>query len=183
MKEIIELARDIQKIFKDFYLAGGTSLMIKYNHRISKDLDFFKEKTFSFNLLIKKVQSNFKVERWERGEDNIDFFIKGIKVSFVFFPFKNAEKVETVKKIIIASDMDIFLNKIYAAGRRIDPKDPYDAAYLYKLHHWDKQKIKSLFEKKFQGQSYEIFLGAILNFEDYEPLQKWVKETLSKLLV
>ena len=45
MKEIIKLAKDVQKKFKDFYLAGGTSLMIKYDHRESIDLDFFKEKS------------------------------------------------------------------------------------------------------------------------------------------
>ena len=181
MKKIIKLAIDIQKEFKDFYLAGGTSIMIKYNHRVSCDLDFFKQKPFSFNHLFKKVHDKFKIERWVKGADSIDFFISGIKVTFVFFPFKNIEKTQTVKIIKMAGDLDLFLNKIYAAGRRIEPKEPYDAAYLYKLHKWNKNMIKECFEKKFEGQSYELYLGAILNFEDYEPLEKWVKDILSEL--
>jgi len=181
MKKIIKLAEDIQNIFAGFYLAGGTSLMIKYNHRKSVDLDFFKEKPFSFNTLLKKIQQNFKVSKWEKGDDNIDFFIRGIKISFVFFPFKNIEKYEMVRKIKMVSDFDNFLNKIYASGRRIEKKDPYDAAFLYRIHNWNKQTVKKSFEKKFEGQSYEIYLGALLNFPDYEPIEKWVKQTLISL--
>ncbi len=181
MKKIIKLAEDIQNIFEGFYLAGGTSLMIKYNHRKSVDLDFFKEKLFSSNHLIKKTQRNFKVSKWEKGIDNIDFFIHGIKISFVFFPFKNIKRTERIKNISMVSDLDNFLNKIYAAGRRIEKKDPFDAAYLYKMHNWNKQIIKKSFEKKFDGQSYEIYLGALLNFPDYEPLEKWIKDTLNSL--
>ena len=75
----------------------------------------------------------FSIKKEERGDDNIDFFIENIeniKLSFVFFPFKNIEKLEKIQGIKAASDFDIFLNKIYAAGRRIDWKDPYDCAFL-----------------------------------------------------
>lgn len=72
-KQIVELAKEVQSKFKDFYIAGGTPIMIKYNHRVSFDLDFFKYKTFSYNLLIKKVTNNFNVQRWIKGIDNIDF--------------------------------------------------------------------------------------------------------------
>jgi hypothetical protein len=180
-KTMVALAKEVQSKCRGFYLAGGTSIMIKYKHRISFDLDFFKDNTFSYNLLIKKVTENFNVQRWEKGVDNIDFFINNIKVSFVFFPFKNVEQLQLEKDIKMASDIDLFLNKIYVAGRRIDSRDPFDAAYLYKLHNWDNKELKHLFEKKFVTQSYEIYLGAILNFDDYEPIDEWIKETLREL--
>lgn len=186
MKEKFEtlfnLAKKIQKQFPQFYLSGGTAVMFKYNHRISYDLDFFSGRVFSFNLLSSKVRKLFEVESFEKLGDNIDFFIKGIKVSFVYFPFKNVETLQKFNGLTMASDYDIFLNKIYAAGRRIEPKDPYDAAYLYKIHKWDKGIIKKDFEKKFPNQSYEIYLGALLNFDDYQKIPKWVKETLLGLL-
>jgi hypothetical protein len=80
------LAIEIQKHFKNFYLSGETALMIKHKHRISEDLDFFSKKEFSFTKLASKVKENFKVQKEERFEDNIDFIIEDIKVSFIFFP-------------------------------------------------------------------------------------------------
>lgn len=179
---LLKLAKKIQKSFPQFYLSGGTAIMFKYNHRISYDLDFFCEKVFSFNLLSSRVRKSFNVESFEKLGDNIDFFIEDIKVSFVYFPFKNVEPLQKFNGLILASDYDIFLNKIYAAGRRIEQKDPFDAAYLYKIHKWDKQLIKKDFERKFPDHSYEIYLGALLSFDDYQKIPKWVKKTLLGLL-
>ncbi|MDI6713556.1 MAG: hypothetical protein QMD43_00835 [Thermodesulfovibrio sp.] len=38
------------------------------------------------------------------------------------------------------------------------------------------------FEKKFPTQSYKIYLGNLLNFEDYPELPMWVKEILGELV-
>ncbi len=124
----------------------------------------------------------FNLEKIERGEDNIDFYVENIRISFIFFPFKNIEKIEIFQGIKRVSDYDIFLNKIYAAGRRVDPKDPIDCAFLYKIYRWDKNKIEKDFEKKFPNQSYKIFLGALLNFDYYPSLPTWIKEELITLL-
>ncbi len=182
MEKLLTLTQEIQKNFKNFYLAGGTAIMFKFNHRKSENLDFFSYRSFSFSRLSQKVRRLFKIEKEERGEDNIDFYINGVRVSFVFFPFKNIKRLEKFRGVKKASDFDIFLNKIYAAGRRIDWKDPYDCAFLYKVYKWDLKEIKKSFEKKFPGQSYEIYLGALLNFEDYPSLPAWVKEELLHLL-
>jgi hypothetical protein len=179
---LLKLVLEVQKHFTNFYLAGGTGLMLKHKHRISVDLDFFSQKPFSYTQLSEKLRKFFWVESEERLEDNIDFFIKGKRVSFVFYPFINIKQLENLNEIKIASDYDIFLNKIYVAGRRIDPKDPFDAAFLYKIHKWKVPKIKKDFEKKFPNQSFEIYFGALLHFEDYPKLPKWVKSTLMELI-
>ncbi|MEW6094967.1 MAG: nucleotidyl transferase AbiEii/AbiGii toxin family protein [bacterium] len=181
MKELFEIGLKIQNLFKDFYLAGGTAIMFKHNHRRSMDLDFFKSNPFSFRLLSQKLRKFFLIENEEFFTDNIDFYIKGIRVSFVFFPYKNINKTENFKGLKIASDYDIFLNKIYTAGRRIAYKDLYDCAFLYKIYRWEKNKIKRDFEKKFPNQSFEIYLGALLSFEDYGEVEDWLKETLNNL--
>lgn len=71
----------------------------------------YLEKSFSFEKMSIKVRKNFNVQKLEK--------LKGIKK---------------------ASDYDIFLNKIYSAGRRIDSKDPFDAAFLYKTYKWNKKE-------------------------------------------
>lgn len=74
--------------------------MLKYNHRISYDLDFFNFKEFSYNRLVKKVIPLYQnqIDKWERKEDNIDFFINGIKVSF-FFLLKTLKKLKPFMKL------------------------------------------------------------------------------------
>lgn len=182
MEKLLNLAKEVGKNFKNFYLAGGTAIALKYRHRVSEDLDFFSEKPFSFEKLSYKMRKIFNLEKIERGEDNIDFYVENIRISFIFFPFKNIEKIEIFQGIKRVSDYDIFLNKIYAAGRRVDPKDPIDCAFLYKIYRWDKNKIEKDFEKKFPNQSYKIFLGALLNFDYYPSLPTWIKEELITLL-
>jgi len=172
IEKMKKLAREIQENFKNFYLGGGTVLMFKYNHRISEDLDFFSEKEFSFLRLSSKIKKIFKIERYEQYIDNIDFFIEDIKVYFIFFPFKNIEPIQKYEGIKVASDYDIFLNKIYSAGRRIEVKDVIDFVFLYERYRWKKEKVKEDFEVKFPNQSFEIYLGAILSTEDYPYLDE-----------
>lgn len=115
--------------------------MFKYRHRKNGSLDFFRYREFSKRKLTVKVRRMFPVEDVEEGIDDINFIINGIKVSFVYFPFKNIKRTEKIDGIKVAHDYDILLNKIYAAGRRIDPKDPYDFAFLFfngkVVREWD----------------------------------------------
>ena len=181
-QKMLNLASKLVPHLRGFYLAGGTALMLRHRHRISIDLDFFKEKSFSKQRILKKLQGHFFVENFEISEDTIDIFIEGTKVSFVFFPFKNIRPLERIDSIPVASDYDIFLNKIYAAGRRVDPKDPLDVAFLYRLYRWDREQIKRDFERKFPSQSFEIYLGALLSFDDYPDLDNNTKQTLLSLM-
>ncbi len=166
------LAKEIQKNFKNFYLAGGTAVMLRHKHRISEDMDFFSFRAFSFLRLAVKMRKIFKVEKEERFEDNIDFIIEGLRISFVFFPFQNIRPLENFEGIKIASDYDIFLNKIYSAGRRIESKDVIDFAFLYRKYQWGIDSVKKDFEQKFPHQSFEIYLGAILSIKDYPDLDE-----------
>lgn len=181
LEKIKDIGVRIQKNFPQFYLAGGTALVMKYKHRISEDLDFFSYKEFSFLRLSKKMNKLFKIEKEERFIDNIDFFIEGLKVSFVFFPFKNIKPLEVNSGIKMASDYDIFLNKIYSAGRRIETKDAIDFAFLYNKYKWNKNELKKDFERKFPNQSFEIYLGAILSIEDYPDLNSHTLKILNEV--
>ncbi len=156
--------------------------MLKYDHRTSKDFDFFCSRAFSYNKIAVTLRKHFAVNKEERMNDNIDFFVGNRKISFVYFPFKNILRLQDHRGLKMASDYDIFLNKIYTAGRRISPKDPFDAAFLLKQHTWPAKTIKKDFERKFPDQSYEIYLGALLNFDDYPKIETWVQKTLTALI-
>ncbi len=178
MEHIREVAKKVQKIFPRFCLGDGTAIMLKYNHRVSIDLDFFCEEPFSFNHALARARKYLNIDRFNHQGDNLDLYVDGIKVSLIIFPFPNLMPVIETSGIIMMDDYDIFLNKVYAAGRRIVWKDPYDAAFLWKLHKWPVSKVKADFERKFLGQSREIFLGALLDFDSYPELSE---ETVSVL--
>ncbi|NPA42514.1 MAG: hypothetical protein GXO27_00585 [Chlorobi bacterium] len=176
--DLLKLAESIHPRLKKFYLAGGTAIMFKHNHRESVDLDFFSEKHFSSHYYVRKLTEEFPVSRVRHFTDNTDLLIGGHKVSLVYFPFKNIRPLEKFEGIPIASDYDLFLNKIYVAGRRIDLKDPFDIAFLYDLHRWDIRQLKTDFEKKFPGQDFGIFLGAVFDTRSYPDLSAETKKSL-----
>jgi len=56
----LELLKGLQseKLLKDFYLAGGTSLALQTGHRKSIDLDLFTQSDFNTDqLLVEKLYS------------------------------------------------------------------------------------------------------------------------------
>ena len=52
------------KVFEDAYLAGGTACALQLGHRVSLDLDFFTEKEFNTEIVIKSLKKlpGFKLE-------------------------------------------------------------------------------------------------------------------------
>ena len=42
----------IASVARPFYLAGGTALALQFGHRISVDLDFFSQDSFSVSMLV-----------------------------------------------------------------------------------------------------------------------------------
>jgi predicted nucleotidyltransferase component of viral defense system len=101
-----------------------------------------------------------------------------MRVSFVFFPFRNVRRTERFEGIPVASDYDIYLNKIYAAGRRVEPKDAVDFVFLTRTYRWPWDRVKKDFEQKFPDQTFEIFLGAMLHEEDYPGLSEETRSAL-----
>lgn len=158
--------------------------MIKYEHRISYDLDLFAENK-KLSALESRMRKRYESEI-ERiihfpESDNVDIFLRGTKVSFVGFPFPNVEPAEMRSGVRMASDRDLLLNKIYVAGRRVEAKDPVDIACLL-LHHpdWPPAAVRSDFRTKFKDEKFEIYLAAVLAFDDYPGLDAATRSALER---
>ncbi len=174
--KLYKLAMEVSNILPNkFYLAGGTAIMFKYNHRKSVDLDFFAD-DFSFEYYIKKFKLYFKKRMKEtqlnRGSDNIDFIIDGVKVSLVKFYFKNIKKKQKIDKITSASDEDLILNKFYVISRRAEAKDIFDIYFLLKEKNYSLNNIRKSFEKKF-NISFDESLKYLTRFKDYNLSKKY----------
>jgi len=185
-KRLVSLAAEIQQVFPGLYLAGGTAIMIKYEHRLSTDLDFFSEEGRLAGLesrMRKRYETGIDRIVHFTGSDNIDFFLRGIKVSFVAFPFPNIEPLDTHGGVRLASDKDLLLNKIYVAGRRVETKDPIDIACLLRNHpHWRLTAVKEDFRKKFKDEKFEVYTAAVTEFESYPGLDAETRAELENRL-
>ena len=112
---------------KDFYLAGGTALALQLGHRKSIDLDFFSDVPIKKTLLA-DIEKNFNTTATVifKTTDELTIEIKGVKITFLYYPFPLlADKVET-GIISLASVRDIASMKAYALGRRQAIKDYVD---------------------------------------------------------
>ncbi|MBN4065892.1 nucleotidyl transferase AbiEii/AbiGii toxin family protein [Candidatus Amoebophilus asiaticus] len=182
--QLFNLALAVQQSFDDIYLGGGTAIMLKHHHRLSVDIDFFCPKQYHPEELTATLEKSFTIEQRNIFPANVDFLIEQIRVSFVYFPSVNIKPLEQLEELRIASDYDLFLNKILVAGKRIDIKDIFDAAFLYRKYQWDNHIIKKDFEKKFIYENYEFCIGALLSFNEYAKtgkVGKWISETLISL--
>ena len=76
---IKELMRE--PLLSDFYLGGGTNLAIKYNHRVSVDIDLFSSRVVGLNkmkeivkiLQEKYADSNINLDLQNRESENLSF--------------------------------------------------------------------------------------------------------------
>jgi len=165
-------------VTKNFYLAGGTALTIKYGHRISEDFDFFlyPDKKIDFLKLLSKIEGMAKdvsLEVEELTKDTLIFYLDGIKFSFFEYSYPLLRPASTMSIgnncIMIASDPDISAMKAIAIIQRGEKKDFYDLWFLMQKNKWGINDICNFCKHKYQRLfPVRTFLKSIVYFEDAE---------------
>lgn len=154
-KKTLEIFRK-SPLKKKFYWTGGTLLAFLYlNHRLSHDLDFFTDKSFSYDEIISfirilKQKLNLKKIEAKKIHNRYEFFIhnKGeMRIEFVLFEHPNIKKRRRYKNILCDSLSDAAANKVMAFFDRNDPKDLFDLYFLLKKYKL--KELLELVEKKF----------------------------------
>lgn len=157
--------------FKEFYLAGGTNLSLKFNHRKSYDIDLFankiigrkgldkvKEEITSF-YAPKKITVNYINEDLEEQYQFLRAFIfqdgETIKVECLQ-NLHTVKPIEVFNKLRICSLVDLGLFKLHIAVSRGANKDIYDLDYITDEIPLP-QLLKSLKTKQanFKGKQFE----------------------------
>lgn len=134
------------KIFKDFRLGGGTSLAIKYNHRMSVDIDLFTHQlldVYQLNEIVSFLENmfegNIEISKRNFGDENTPkseiAFIQAIvptlntKIEILQnIPF--LKEPEYLYGIPLVHDDDIGSMKLLAAADRGTRKDFVDLVLL-----------------------------------------------------
>ena len=161
------LALSKKNFIKNFYLAGGTALVLEFGHRVSNDLDFFSEQKFNNNSLKREVK---KMGQWEASteiENTLIGYLDNIKSSFFYLPYKLIEKPQYFNNLRIASLADIALMKILAISQRATKRDFVDL-YVLSNEFIPLIDLIKLFPKKFGKFDYNLhhIIKSLVYFEE-----------------
>ena len=173
--ELKEILTEILTVFGSelFYLAGGTNLALKYNHRVSTDIDLFLFDNEDRNLekfYLQKLQNTFKQRLIVKSITNntLRLSIDSIKVDFL--------QRATIKNIIVepeifensnwslANTIDVAAMKISAIINRGTIKDFYDMALL--LHHFTLSEIINSYKLKYKIESDNQVIKYLTDFHE-----------------
>ena len=135
---------------KDFSLAGGTALALRYGHRRSVDLDLFTEGELDAEMLREVLTAEFG-DAFTMVDDQqakwaMFAFIDEVKVDLVRFPHARIAEIIHEDGIRIYADEDIGPMKVEAIRHRAVKKDFWDIDILLRTHglEWlmDHHKLK-----------------------------------------
>lgn len=158
---------------ESFYLAGGTNLALKYNHRVSTDIDLFLLEVGNKNLesdYLPKIEITFKNRLVIKSitRDALRLSIDKVKVDFL--QSSNIKKM-VFKPVIfentnwnLANDIDIAAMKTSAIINRGTMKDFYDMALL--LHHHSLNEIIKSYKIKYSIESDNQAIQYLTDFHE-----------------
>ena len=198
---IIEKVAELECI-KPYILCGGTALAIQIGHRKSEDLDFMmwrKSKNEKPEVDWPSIEKELKekigdIEKFNMlGFDQIEFVVKGVKLSF-FVSDNNCPVLEPVTylgNIRLADIYSILAMKIEVMLRRMKIRDYYDiyailkegydislgieAALKYSHHRLNSKNVTiMLLSDRFMTDE---------NFRQLEPLYDVTKEEIRDFIL
>ena len=159
------------------YLAGGTALALRFGHRLSLDLDFFKPELFDEDALLARMQTIPDLSLIEKGPHTLHLVIQGTKVSFLGYPYRELFRPSLFEGVPVADPRDIAcmkLSAIASRGTKRDFIDLYVASERFGL-----ENILTWFARKYEATRYNRLhiLKSLTFFGDAE------KDPLPHMLV
>lgn len=158
-----------EKIFKQFYLAGGTALALQLGHRISRDLDFFTPDDFSEKKIISTLEKLGKLTIETIKEETILGALNGVKISFFYYRYPLIFPVAPILGVNLADIREIGAMKLDAIQSRGKKRDFIDIWAILN-EKITLEELFSHFQKKYHGVDYNIqhLLKSLTYFADAE---------------
>lgn len=153
---------------RNFSLAGGTGLALRFGHRISNDLYLFSIQKFNVNDLHAELDSYYGLQYIKRGTLSNALFstVNSVKSDFVYDYGKRIKEPEIYNNIRIyplEENIAMKLNAISGRGRK---RDFYDLHLI--LKNFSFNETCDFFIKKFGDEKLISFLKSVTYFSDAE---------------
>jgi predicted nucleotidyltransferase component of viral defense system len=164
--EVVGLLDELvgEGLTKGFALAGGTSLALRYGHRLSVDLDFFTCDGFDPEQLRNSLPG--EVQELGRSVGSLSCVLRGAKVDFLRHDYPMLAEIEVVEGVSLYSVPDVVAMKLNAVTNRGSKKDFFDLVELLKCYSLD--EMLGFFEEKYRGSDRLMVLRSLSWFEDAE---------------
>lgn len=189
-KQFLEFATKQDYIFKNFYLSGGTALAAFYlHHRLSEDLDFFKEKEEVRLEVISRLLGKFEKEnRVTKIEQRSIFGIHNfflhfpdkevLKVDFSYYPFPRIEKGLRFSNLTVDSAYDIAVNKIHTISMQPRARDYIDIYFLVREKGYSLKDLLMKAKAKFDWHIDPLQLGTqLLKVQEAKDFPRMLRKT------
>ena len=152
-----------------FYLAGGTGLALQTGHRVSEDLDFFRDGSFDPNFLLFTLKSKTDSSAEVIIETHtLLVILEGARCSFFFYEVPLIYEPVVFEGLSVADWRDIVAEKFKTISQRGSKKDFYDILAVMRSKMLTIEETVSIFKKRF-GQTglnaYHV-LRSLTYFED-----------------
>lgn len=149
-----------------FALGGGTSLALRFGHRMSVDLDFFTTEEFSPEEILSGLPRALTPTVLGKATGSLTLESSGVKVEFLRHAYPLLEGPECIESIYLLSLADVTAMKLNAIANRGSKKDFYD---LFRI--LDEMRLPdalNLFEQKYQNTDRFVAIRSLGWFEEAE---------------
>lgn len=148
-----------------FNLAGGTSLALRFGHRLSVDLDFFTTAEFDPEALHDALAlPDARVVARTTGTLTLD--AGGVKLDFLRHAYPLITEPDVFADLRLLSVPDVSAMKLNAIANRGSKKDFFDVCEL--LEHYSLEDMLVNFEMKYRNSDRFVVLRSLAWFEDAE---------------
>ena len=162
---LLEKLSDLS-VLKDARLVGGTALALQLGHRTSTDLDFFGRINADSEELRDILREIGSVEIASVSKNINIFWLNGIKVDMVNYPYPWLDLPIEGNRVRLASLNDIAAMKIAAIVNRGTKKDFIDLYTL--LQSFSLDNILDMYSRKYSDGSLFIVMKNLIYFDDAE---------------
>jgi len=165
--EVLKLLLPLPSL-SDYYLVGGTSLALRFGHRLSVDLDLFTQHDVDHVSIINDVKNLHPASYKElfSGKTGMQLVINGVKCDFVKYAYTNISPTEAIDGVRMLSIEDVACMKLSAISQRGAKKDFYDLHLL--LEHYSIEQLLSFFRKKYPDLATFHIVKSMNYFADAE---------------
>ena len=153
-------------VLDDARLVGGTALALQLGHRTSVDLDFFGRINADSEELRDILREVGRVEVASVSKNINIFWVNGIKVDMVNYPYPWLDLPIEEDGVRLASLRDIAAMKVSAIVNRGTKKDFIDLYTLLRFFKLD--DILDIYSRKYSDGSLFIVLKSLTYFDDAE---------------
>ena len=165
----LELLRRLLQLpeLSAFALAGGTSLAMRFGHRVSVDLDLFTDEAFNADTLFAALAQRFPTTlKVDEAPNTLSLVIDGVRVDALAHRYRLLRPFETLEGYRLHSVEDVAAMKLGAVSSRGAKKDFWDVAEL--LNHFSLPELLGLFAEKYPNSDIGYVVRSLTYFDDAE---------------